>query len=138
MTEESADKSLEKISRRPFFLSILCIAIFVYSGFLSIIFLFAILFKEWVTNTMLDFFPEKTFTSAYILFFSAIGFLITSTSFIGGYFLWKLKKIGFYLYLTSNLIFIFLPFFIGDGNLYSAAILIIILLLILIFIKKLK
>ncbi len=132
------ESSQQIISKRPFFLSILCIAIFIYAGFLALLFLFALIFNTWVTSTLNDFFPEKTLNSNNVVLISLIGFVLNIVSVAGAIYLWKLRKIGFYLYLLSNLIFIFFPFLIGYGNLYSAAILILILLLIVLFLKKLK
>lgn len=123
---------------RPFFLSILCIAIFIYAGFLAFLFLLAIIFNQWVTNTMVDFFPEKILTNAHVIIISILGFVLNCVSVIGALYLWKLRKKGFYLYLISNLVFILFPFLIGYGNLYSAVILVLIILLIALFLKKLK
>ncbi len=138
MAEESTDKSFKDTVNRPFFLSIICIAIFVYAGFLVTLFLFGLIFNTWVTATLDDFFPEKNLISNNVVLISTIGFILNIASIIGAVYLWKLRKIGFYLYLLSNLIFIFSPFLIGYGNLYSASILILILLLIVLFLKKLK
>jgi hypothetical protein len=123
---------------RPFLFSILCISIFVYAGFLAFLFFLALLFNAWVTATLHDFFPEKTLTVDYVFLISLVGFILSTTSVAGAIYLWKLRKIGFYFYLISNLIFIFLPFVVGYGNIYSAAILIMILLLISIYFRKLK
>lgn len=123
---------------RPFLLSILCISIFVYAGFLAILFLLAIIFNQWVTNTMIDFFPEKILTNGLVLAISILGLVVNGTSVIGAMNLWKLRKVGFYLYLISSLVFILVPFLIGYGNNYSAIIQILFILLIALFLKKLK
>jgi hypothetical protein len=132
------DSSQPTENNRPFLLSILCIAIFVYAGFLAFLFLLSVIFNGWITATLIDFFPEKTFSGRFILLISLIGLILNTVSVIGVYYLWKLRKAGFFLYLISNLIFIFLPFVVGYGNLYSSAILILILLLISIYYRKLK
>lgn len=134
MTESS-----EQINTsRPFFLSILCIAIFVYAGFLTFLFLLGIIFNQWVTNTLVDFFPEKTLTNGLVLIISILGFVVNGVSVLGAVFLWKLRRTGFYLFLISNLVFILFPFLIGYGNYYSTVIIIVMLLLIALFLKKLK
>lgn len=132
------DSSQETIIKRPFFLSILCIAIFVYAGFLAALFLFALLFNIWVTITLEGFFPEKNLITNNVILISIIGLILNIVSIVGAIFLWKLRRKGFYIYLFSNLIFILLPFFIGYGNIYSSTILVIMLLLITIFYRKLK
>ena len=132
------DASQETIIKRPFFLSILCIAIFVYAGFLAALFLFALLFNIWVTITLEGFFPEKNLITNNVILISIIGLILNIVSIFGAIFLWKLRRKGFYIYLFSNLIFILLPFFIGYGNIYSSTILVIMLLLITIFYRKLK
>lgn len=138
MTEEPTDTSLKNMRKRPFFLSILCIAIFVYAGFLSLLFLFALIFNTWVTSALDEFFPEKTLISNHVVLISLIGFVLNIVAVIGALFLWRLRKMGFYFYLISNLIFIFLPFFIGYGNIYSAMILVLILIFISLFYRKLS
>jgi len=130
--------SQETIIKRPFFLSILCIAIFVYAGFLSALFLFALLFYTWVTVTLEGFFPEKNLITNNVILISIIGLLLNIASLVGAIFLWKLRRKGFYIYLFSNLIFILIPFFIGYGNLYSAAILVLTLVFISLFYRKLS
>ena len=132
------DSSQETIIKRPFFLSILCIAIFVYAGFLSALFLFALLFYTWVTVTLEGFFPEKNLITNNVILISIIGLLLNIASLVGAIFLWKLRRKGFYIYLFSNLIFILIPFFIGYGNLYSAAILVLTLVFISLFYRKLS
>lgn len=134
MTESS-----EQINTsRPFFLSILCIAIFVYAGFLTFLFLLSIIFNLWVTNTLLDFLPEKTLSNGLVLIISILGFVVNGISVLGAFYLWRLRKTGFYLFLISNLVFILFPFFIGYGNYYSTVILIVMLLFIALFLKKLN
>ncbi len=132
------DSSKENINKRPFFLSILCMAIFVYAGFLALLFLLALIFNTWVTSTLDNFFPEKTLTGTPVIIISLFGFLLNVVSLIGAQFLWKLRRLGFYFYLISNLIFVFFPFVIGYGNLYSAIILIIIPLLLSLYYRKLS
>jgi hypothetical protein len=65
-------------------------------------------------------------------------FIINSMNFTGAYFLWKMKKSGFFYLLTGTLFFIILPFILGYGNIISSAILLLVILLVSIYYRKLS
>lgn len=123
---------------RPFFLSILCISLFVYTGALSLIFLLSSLFNKWISNTLSDFFPERNIENINILLLSLVALVLSTASFFSVFLIWQLKKSGLYLFIISSLLFLLYPFIFGFGNYYSLGIMGVIILLLLLFIKKFK
>jgi len=132
------EKENDIVHHRPFVLSILCIALFVYTGTLSLIFLFSILFNGWLSNTISDFFPERDVENRNILVLSVIGFLLNGIAFFSTYNIWRLKKSGFYLFASSSVLFLIYPFFLGYGNYYSVGVMIVIIGLLFLFYRRFK
>ena len=132
------EKENDIIHHRPFVLSILCIALFVYTGILSLIFLLSILFNGWISNTISDFFPERNIVNRNILILSLVGFLLNSISFYSTYAIWRLRKFGLYLFSVASILFLIYPFFLGFGNFYSVVVMIIIIGLLFLFYRRFK
>ena len=114
-----AEKETDIKRGRPFILSIFCIALFVYSGTLSLLFLLATVFNGWISQTVADFFPEKTIDSKNILIINLAGLLLNGISFYAVYSLWRLKRSGLYIFAVAATSFLLIPFFLGFGNIYS-------------------
>ncbi len=124
-------------AQRPFFLSILCVAIFSYSTLFILIFLTGVLFNSWITNVLNDFLIEGEVERNSILLFSITGIILYSLSFYGAFIIWKLKRNGFFIFLTSSFLIIFLPYLFHFGNLISGVVLLMLILLILMYYRKL-
>lgn len=123
---------------RPFFLSILCVAIFSYSTLFFLLFLAGILFNSWITNVLNDFLTDGYVQQSFILILSLVGLLLYSMSFLGAFLIWKLQRKGFYIFLISSFLIIFLPYLFQFGNVISSIVLLILILLILMYYKKLR
>jgi len=132
------EKENDIVQHRPFILSILCIALFVYTGILSLVFLFSIIFNNWISNTISDFFPERNIENRSILILSVIGFLLNGISFFSTYTIWKLRKSGLYLFSVASILFLIYPFFLGFGNYYSVVVMIVIVGLLFLFYRRFK
>lgn len=135
-TEETQDSIV--INQRPFFLSVILVSLFVYSGTMSIIFLLASIFNKWISNTLSDFFPEKNIDPGNILMLSLIAFVLTATSFAGVYLMWRLKKKGLFIFSISALLFIGYPYLLGFGNYLSIFIILTVVVIVFLFWKKFK
>lgn len=127
-----------KVKPRPFLLSIVCMALFVYTATLSLIFLFSILFNNWISKTLAVYFPEREIENGNILVLSAIAFVLASTSFVGTYLIWRLKRAGLYLFSITSLLLLALPFLFGFGNPYSLLIMGVIILLLFLYYRRFK
>jgi hypothetical protein len=104
-------------------------ALFVYTGMLTVIFLFALLFSEWFSITLSDFFPDRSVEKEKILLLSGVALVLNSIGLFASILIWRLKKTGLFLFTLSSLLFLVLPFLFGYGSLYSLAILSFVLVL---------
>lgn len=133
-----AEKVTHNKGTRPFILSIFCIALLVYSGTLSIIFLMASVFNSWISQTVSDFFPERDIDPMHILVISLVSFLLNAVSFYAVYSIWNLKRSGLYIFAVAALLFLLIPVFLGFGNYYSLVIIGGLILLLFLFYRRLK
>ena len=131
------NQELTPKAQRPFFLSILCVAIFSYSILFILVFLTGIFFNSWITKVLNDFLADGNVKHTYIIILSIIGIILYSMSFIGVFLIWKLRRKGFYIFLFSSFLIVALPYLFHFGNVVSAIVLLILNLLILIYYRKL-
>lgn len=103
-------------SKRPVFLTILCVLTFISSFVGALSALFTPLFSDiFVTVVSESPFVEESLRPALIGLINA-GWrfhfwmlLFHIGSFIGAVYMWQLKKIGFHFYAISNLAILFIP-----------------------------
>ncbi len=124
--------------KRPFFLSILCVAIFSYSILFILLFLTGVLFNSWITNVLNDFLTAGEVQGSSILMLSIVGIILYSLTFYGAFLIWKLKRKGFYVYLISSALIILLPYLFRFGNIISAIVLLALIIMILAHFRKLS
>ena len=132
------DQEIKSNTKRPFFLSILCIAIFSYSTLFILIFLTGILYNKWITKVLNDFLAVGEVRHSFILILSFAGILLYSMSFLGAFLIWKLRRKGFYIYSVSSVLIICLPYFFHFGSLISTIVLLLLIALILLHFRKLN
>jgi hypothetical protein len=125
-------------SRRPFMLSILCTAYMVYAGFIAVIFLVTLVKNTWFTNVLTDYFPTNEIKSSTVIIISLVALFVHLLGFAGAILMLKLKRIGFYLYLVSNVIIILVPHVLGYGSLYASGIFISLIILFSFFYRKMQ
>lgn len=108
---------------RPVFLSIICILTFIGSGFMAMSFFFSGIFHQLIIQITRQ--PEFQLpgmemfenTPAWAFVTGSVFYLI---SFLGGIFIWNLKKVGFHLYTSSQIALLFLTsFYVYPGGLPS-------------------
>ena len=132
------EQEIKSNVHRPFFLSILCVAIFSYSTLFILLFLTGILYNKWITKVLNDFLTVGEVHPNSILILSIVGIILYSLSFLGAFFIWKLKRKGFYFYLISSLLIISLPYLFHFGNVISTIILLSLVVLVLAHFRKLN
>ena len=132
------EQEIKSNVQRPFFLSILCVAIFSYSTLFILLFLTGILYNKWITKVLNDFLTVGEVHPNSILILSIVGIILYSLSFLGAFFIWKLKRKGFYFYLISSLLIISLPYLFHFGNVISTIILLSLVVLVLAHFRKLN
>lgn len=121
---------------RPFFMSLLCIAAFVYSVVFALINITGILFRDWIISFLTDYIPEKHFDEGNILIVCITGTLLYALSFTGVIYMWKLKRPGFYIYGITTLLIIFIPYIFGLGNIITSVVLGLMLILFSLFYRR--
>lgn len=131
-----SENTVGENKKRSFFLSVLCMSLFVYTGMLSLIFLFAVVFSEWFSITLTDFFPDRSIDKKEILLLSGVALVLNSIGVYASVLIWNLKKTGLYLFSLSSLLFLLLPFFFGYGSIYSLGILTFILILLFLHYRR--
>lgn len=128
MTEAIKKKKAVR-PKRPFFLTFMCIIGFTYTILFSVLFLIGIIYSTGLSGLLDKYFQLYDLSRMHFLIFSISLFLVFFTSFLGVLMMWKMQKLGFYIYLVSVLVFLVLEiFFVG---LYLPDIMIHVLLIIL-------
>lgn len=117
--DDAHNKETPPVQERPFLLSVFCIALFVYTGILTLVFLLAVVFNHWISHTVDDFFLERTVSRGSIIALSLVAFLLNGLSFYSVFAVWHLKKHGLYTLALSSMVFLLFPFFLGFGNVSS-------------------
>ena len=109
METDSTPKEFKEIeeNHRPQFLTVLCILTFIGSGFAVLSSLgFTVAYDSLIylieSNPMLE---DYDFVQSDFM----ISALLSIASLVGAIFMFKLKRIGFFIYLLSNLTAAFLP-----------------------------
>jgi hypothetical protein len=116
---EKIQKEPSPARERPFLLTVFCVALFIYSGMLTLIFLLAVVFNHWISHTVDEFFRESTISRNSILALSLVAFLLNGLSFYSVFAVWNLKKHGLYTLAMSSMFFLLFPFFLGFGSVTS-------------------
>lgn len=135
-TNEAGNTALP--SERPFFLSILCSVVFVYSGFFILLFATGILFNAWITRVLNDYLPERNITSGTVLLICIAFAVLYGLSFFSAFLLWRLKKLGLFLYVGSCLCLAVFPIIGGFGNYIPAIVFTLISIALILYYRRLK
>jgi len=124
-------------TKRPIILTIICIAIAVYTLVLSMAFLAALIFNNWISITLNDYFEGNHIAPGSFFWLALSGLILNLLSFFAAIRLWQLKKMAYYLYVGCSLFFVLFPFVLGFGNYYSLIIIGLFIGLLSLFLKKL-
>ncbi len=92
--------------KRPFFLSFLCIIGFTYSSLFSILFLLGMLYSTGISGMLNKYLQIYDLSRLNFFLFSIGGFLIFFAAFIGVLLMWKMQKLGFFIYAGACIIFL--------------------------------
>lgn len=146
MTEELDAQQTSEAPKRPTFLTVLCILTFVWSGYTVLTSLLGIFTsnsfdqEEWqeisvqvsgamdqadsqtqdVMEMAMDAVAstiEAGIENAVML--GVVGFLAAALSFFGAFQMFKLKKMGYYLYILSKVVGVFIPLMLLGVNLIT-------------------
>ena len=119
--QEEQNKEIAEQKQRPQLLTILCILTFVGSGLGVAGFLMVSLNFEATMEALKVIYadmPEATMLLNAPREFYVISFFLSASSLIGAIMMWNLRKIGFHVYTSAQLIYLVIPlvYFGGDTN----------------------
>lgn len=100
---------------RPTFLTVLCILTFIGSG-LSALFLLIGLVAAGAISETLSSIPGMGDIGGFGTGYFLIVLVLALGSLYGAIMMWKLKKMGFYLYSGANAIALFIPMIMASGK----------------------
>jgi hypothetical protein len=138
MEENTNSGNKEIIERRPFFLSILCMVVFVYSTFFILILSTGLIYRNWITGVLNDFAQSRQFETSSVILFSVSGVFLYGLSFAGALLMWRIKKIGYYLYVFSSAMIFLIPLFFGFENITNVIIFSVLIILFSLYYRRLK
>jgi hypothetical protein len=118
---QQKDNENTRGSKRPPLLTVLCILTFIGSGLSTMSFFAASLFYELFMEQLEVVYinmPESTFLLDIPRDFFVISFFLSAFSLAGALLMWHLRKIGFHIYTSSQLVYLVLPmvYFGGETN----------------------
>ncbi|MCH7658576.1 MAG: hypothetical protein IIB05_09705 [Bacteroidetes bacterium] len=113
----TADASEQKPQQegRPTFLTVLCILTFIGSG-LSALSMLAVILLAGALSEMLSNIPGMGDIGGMGTGYFLITLLFAFVSLYGAIMMWKLKKMGFYLYSGANVLALFVPMVLAAGK----------------------
>lgn len=108
MSEETLDNVQGQDGKRPTLLTVLCILTFIGSGLGVLVFLLATV-AFGVVSGMMESIPGMGALTAGGVAFFAISLILSAVSLFGAIQMWKLKKMGFYMYVGASVVSFVLP-----------------------------
>jgi hypothetical protein len=123
--------------KRPFILTLLCLFSFVFFGLMTIVFLFALFYSGSITDMVLRYSPENPSAGITVGVYIVGGFILHAIAFSGIILIWRLKKIGYWLFGIASLIIASYQLFATQISPLTTALDVILLIAIGIFYKRL-
>ncbi len=94
--------------KRPLFLGFLCVIGFTYTSLFSLLFLLGMLYSTGISGILNEYLQLYDLSRLNFFLFSIAGFIIFFSAFIGILLMWKVQKLGFYIYTISAITFLIL------------------------------
>jgi len=107
---------------RPFFLSLVCVFIFIFYGLISLFFLAALFSSGWITEVRNKYLPEGTESKQLIILIITAGLFLHLVSFIGCIKIWYMRKSGFLMFSISTLIIALFQIFSDRISLFTTGV----------------
>ncbi len=91
--------------RRPFFLTLLCLIGFTYTSLFSLLFLLGVIYSTGISGILNKYLQLYDLSRLNFLLFSLGGFFVFFSSFMGILLMWRLQRLGLYIYAMSVIVF---------------------------------
>ncbi len=127
-----------QIEKRPLLLAMLCFSVFVYSAFFVLLFSVTAIFNNWIFFVWKDFLPENPIEKSAILKLSLVGIVLYAGSFLGAIYIWRLKRVGFFLFIVSSALIVILPYLLEFGSIINVIVFSVLIISFLFFYRKFK
>jgi len=112
MTDTKKSTKTDK-PKRPLFLGFLCVIGFTYTCLFSLLFLLGMLYSTGISGILNEYLQLYDLSRLNFFLFSISGFIIFFSAFIGILLMWKVQKLGFYIYTVSAITFLILELVIA-------------------------
>jgi hypothetical protein len=101
--ESSAESTQNKVSKRPWLLTLLCILTFIFSGGATIMSLIGIFASNWLIGKFDQLIPgSDTYSTAFIIVTFLVMLIIWGLSLWGAILMFGRRKGGFVMYIIPN------------------------------------
>jgi len=104
---------------RPTLLTVLCILTFIGSGISTVSFFMVSVLYEPIMEQFKVLYanmPEASFLLEAPRDFFVISFILSAASVAGAILMWNLRKIGFHVYTSSQIVYLLIPLFYFGGR----------------------
>jgi len=126
------------ISKRPLWLSALCIFSWIYYGCLAALFILALFYTGRITALIVQYVPDKSWVPGEVILLFLGGCLLHLIAFTGVIFIWKLRRTGYYLFTVPTLLIAVFHLLRPDISWISTALYIFLVILFGIFLRKMN
>ncbi len=123
---------------RPLMLTVISLFSFVYFGVLSLLLILSVFYSGWITRLVNAYNPQAPRSGFLISLLFVFLFLLHAACFAGTVLIFRLKKVGYYIYGTAALVLSIYQLFQPRVPVYSTAIPVILLVSFGIFFKRLS
>jgi hypothetical protein len=127
-----------RLTKRPKFLTLVCLIALAYNGLLMLVFFFGIFMSLGMGQTLMTYAELYELSSLKILAVSLAGFILFGISFWSILKIYLLHRSGFYIFLISGALLIILQISQGFINWYFLTVFILFSLIFSLYIKQLS
>ncbi len=124
--------------KRPFLVTLLCLFSFVFFGMIALLFLVSAFWSGRITEVMNYYLTGTTRSMAGVLGIAAGGFILHAACIAGCIMMWKMRRIGYYLFGIASLVITLLQLFNKNAATATIAVYILLIILFGIFYRKME
>jgi len=90
--------------KRPFTLSLLCVFSWTSYGFMGLLYLLGLIYRDWITEVIGQYIPDTGWSGIRVTLFFLSGFLLHAFAVTGVIFVWKLRRVGYPMLIFPSLL----------------------------------
>jgi hypothetical protein len=120
--QHETHKKRKHKQQRPVFLTMICLFAFVFYGLISLLFLLALFFSDWITEVRNNYLPDRIESKQIIILITVAGFIFHMVSLIGTINIWYRRKSGYLMLSISTLIIALFQLFSDKISVFTTAV----------------